>query len=323
MTPEISVLIPVYNAEKYLLQCLRSLQEQTFSDFEIICVDDGSIDDSYTIIQKAALKDSRIRLLEQTNQGVAAARNRLLSEAAGKYVTFVDADDRVAPDYLAELYYRAEQEKADLTRCFFFQYDQTKQCCVRLACSSKLYAPVAEGSLSQLRTGLYDSVVWGKLYRRAWLRAQDIHFLNGYVAEDAGFSVLAFFLAGKISTLKKQLYFYRKGNPQTITQNSEKMYVGMLKNHLFVWDEIQRRGRLHSSVACELQRRLIGDICRFRKLPTEKIREYEELVMQTVQFLRARRNLLCLRGRFRNYCVLGLAGKHINKWFFFWMKVFR
>ena len=99
----VSVVVPVYNAEAYLQECLASLASQSYKDFEVLMVDDGSKDNSLAICREWAEKDSRFRVFSQENAGVSVARNRALQEAKGEYVCFVDADDVIAPDYLAHL----------------------------------------------------------------------------------------------------------------------------------------------------------------------------------------------------------------------------
>lgn len=115
--PAISVIIPVYNTEKYLPQCLDSVLMQSFADFEIIAVDDGSTDASGRICDEYALRDSRIRVFHRKNQGVSCARNQALAEAVGKYVIFLDSDDYwTGKDNLGKLYRVATESDADLVR---------------------------------------------------------------------------------------------------------------------------------------------------------------------------------------------------------------
>ena len=97
-TPLISVIIPVYNVEKYLRRCLDSVIAQTYQNLEIICVDDGSIDDSGKICDQYAVRDARIKVIHQENQGLSAARNRGLDAAEGEYIAFVDSDDYILED---------------------------------------------------------------------------------------------------------------------------------------------------------------------------------------------------------------------------------
>lgn len=97
---KVSVIIPVYNVEKYLESCLESIKSQTFTDYELILINDGSTDESVAIMRRYAKTDARIRIISQSNRGVSAARNLGLSVAEGEYVLFVDSDDTILPDAL-------------------------------------------------------------------------------------------------------------------------------------------------------------------------------------------------------------------------------
>ena len=108
MNAKVSVIIPVYNAEQYLKRCLDSVLAQTYQDFEIICIDDGSTDNSGAICDEYAKKDSRIRILRKENGGVSSARNAGLNIAEGEYITFIDSDDYVDTDYMQTLYENLE-----------------------------------------------------------------------------------------------------------------------------------------------------------------------------------------------------------------------
>ena len=111
--PLVSVIIPVYNVEEYLRQCLDSVREQTLSDIEIICVNDSSTDGSLSILEEYEKKDPRIQVVTQPNGGAGAARNKGLSMASGKYLSFLDSDDFFEPDMLELAYKKAEEDKAD------------------------------------------------------------------------------------------------------------------------------------------------------------------------------------------------------------------
>lgn len=112
--PEVSIIVPVYNAEKYIERCLNSLLAQTFGDIEIIVINDGSIDKSMSVIKKLAGEDDRIKILEQTNQKRGAARNRGLEIAQGAFITFVDANDWVDIDYIEKLHYCLKKHDTDI-----------------------------------------------------------------------------------------------------------------------------------------------------------------------------------------------------------------
>lgn len=108
--PEVSIIIPVYNNEQYIEKCIQSVLNQTFENFEVIVINDGSTDKSGEILEKLNREDSRIILIEQKNQGVAVARNRGMNKATGKYITFVDGDDYLKNNYIEKMYNLAEKK---------------------------------------------------------------------------------------------------------------------------------------------------------------------------------------------------------------------
>ena len=119
----ISVIVPIYNVENYLRQCLDSILEQTFHNLEILLVNDGSTDDSGQICQEYLKKDSRIRYFEKENGGLSDARNYGIERAQGEYLTFIDSDDWVTSTYIEELYIKLQHYNADIsiTNYFYFQ----------------------------------------------------------------------------------------------------------------------------------------------------------------------------------------------------------
>ena len=118
---KISIVVPVYNVEKYLSKCLESLISQTLADIEIICINDGSTDKSLEILENYASKDNRVKIINQENQGVSTARNNGLACANGEYVTFVDSDDWLESNSCEELYNKAIQTNSDIV--LFSHYD--------------------------------------------------------------------------------------------------------------------------------------------------------------------------------------------------------
>ena len=114
---KVSVIIPVYNVEQYLNQCLDSVINQTLKDIEIICVDDGSTDNSFKMLEEYAQKDNRIKVIHQKNKGAAAARNEGLYIAQGKYLSFLDSDDFFEIDMLEQMYNCAEKYNTDIVVC--------------------------------------------------------------------------------------------------------------------------------------------------------------------------------------------------------------
>lgn len=161
----ISIIVPVYNTEKYLEKCLDSLINQSYPYLEIIVVDDGSTDNSFQICNKYTKLDSRIKVIHQKNKGLSAARNTGLQYVHGKYISFVDSDDYVTSDYIAYLYYLLTKYHADISVCSYTQEFFSNQ--------RKIYSFKKEESISSLEALnrlLYHNnlpiCAWAKLYRK-------------------------------------------------------------------------------------------------------------------------------------------------------------
>lgn len=174
INPKISVIVPVYKAEHYLARCVDTLLAQTFDDFEVILVDDGSPDNSGAICDEYALKDKRVRVIHQPNAGVSMARQKGLDNARGEYVIHADPDDWVEPDMLKELYAKAKEEDADMVICDFYGHYGGKVVYERQQPSSLDHNTV----LCELFKHLHGSC-WNKLVRRICFLKFDIHFSEG------------------------------------------------------------------------------------------------------------------------------------------------
>ena len=125
--PKISIIVPVYKAEKYLNRCVDSILAQTFTDWELLLIDDGSPDRSGEICDEYAKKDSRIRVIHKENGGVSSARQRGQDEACGEYTIHVDPDDWVEPTMLEELYQKAKDDNADMVICDYYTNESSLQ----------------------------------------------------------------------------------------------------------------------------------------------------------------------------------------------------
>ncbi len=171
----ISVIVPIYNSEAYLDRCIQSVLEQTCNDFELLLIDDGSTDSSGTICDAYAVKDSRVRVFHKENAGVSSARNLGLDNAQGEYITFCDADDYVAPDWLAA-YRKAMAENVDLAIQGYYSIEGVNA----IAKSLQPYQGTGVEAKRQLISSLFSQEVyyylWVKLFRRDLLEAHHIRF---------------------------------------------------------------------------------------------------------------------------------------------------
>ena len=211
--PQISVVVPVYNVEDYLPQCLDSILAQDFHDFELILVDDGSADKSGEICDGYAGRDSRVHVIHQKNQGLSAARNAGIDYACGTYVTFIDSDDAIVQNYFQTLFSAACEADADMAVCGLREFspgeDLTALC---LPADPKLETEVCSGRAAclELYLGNRDITVnaVGKLFRAGMLSS--LRFPVGRLHEDQAVIPIAYYNAANVAITKMDMYLYRK-----------------------------------------------------------------------------------------------------------------
>lgn len=218
-TPKVSVIIPVYNVEKYLRQCLDSVVNQTLRDIEIICVDDGSTDSSLSLLQKYASGDNRIKILQQENSGAGIARNKGLAMASGKYILFLDSDDFFELDLCENLFYQAEKTEADIILYDADCYEQEKNKFVAVDwLLNRRYFPKKEVfNRNDVPDELFLITAggpWNKLWKRQFLSEHELLFPNMKSLEDVPFVYTAMALAERISIVPKVLAHYRRFAPK-------------------------------------------------------------------------------------------------------------
>ena len=206
--PKVSVIIPVYDVDKYLSRCLQSVCRQTLRDIEIICVNDGSTDNSAYILAEFAARDTRLKVITQENRGLSEARNRGLDEAAGEYIAFVDSDDFVAPNFVQYLVNAAEKTNSEIVNCDFLKVTNETV----LKQSQNTDVQVFDNPLRQLlkKSNYLKFNVWNKLYKRAFIG--DSRFAKGVYFEDWIFNTCLFAKAQKLAYIKAQLYGYQTDN---------------------------------------------------------------------------------------------------------------
>ena len=199
--PEVSIIIPVYNNEKYIEKCIHSVLNQTFGELEIIAVNDGSTDESGKILKNLEREDVRIILLEQNNQGVAAARNLGVKKSTGKYITFVDGDDYLKNDYIEKMYDLAEKESLDMVISGLTYVDE----------SGKELNKIIPGVYKRLENEEWTfriSAVCSHLYRRELWTKYDVKFQSGERGEDMPISLFFSAVCPRINTIQECGYYY-------------------------------------------------------------------------------------------------------------------
>ncbi len=241
MEPKISVIIPVYNVEKYLRECLDSVINQTLKDIEIICVNDGSTDNSLEILKEYEKQDSRIKIIDKKNEGAAAARNLGLKSATGDYVIFFDSDDYMEFMALEKLYQNITDNNADISICKSYEFydgDEEKQI-TEYAIKNNLLDNKTVFSPQEVSKYIFQFCVgwpWDKLYRREFVLKNGLTFQNLHHSNDTRFVLLSLACADKISITEDCLVNHRRHKSslaETRTNNPDSYYhalISLMKN---------------------------------------------------------------------------------------------
>lgn len=213
---KITVIIPVYNVEKYIRKCLDSIINQTLKDIEIIIVNDGSPDNCQSIIDEYAKKDDRIISLIQENGRQGKARNNGLKHAKGEYISFIDSDDYIETNMLEKMYNKAKEEDSDIVICSNYHIYETTNIKESIFIDEELM----EDSINNKKNKLLNIISpCYKIYKRSLLLNNNISFMEKLYYEDLAFSLKSLVLANKISYVNEPLYYYiiREGSTMTST----------------------------------------------------------------------------------------------------------
>ncbi len=242
-SPEISVILPVYNVGEYLDVCMESLEEQTFRDFEILLINDGSTDDSPERCRSWAAKDGRIRFIDKSNEGVAPSRNLGVRLARGKYLAFVDPDDWLDPTYLEKLYTRLEETGADFAECDLWRYDNRTGKKIYRSCGARAGKPYTlREHMKYGPTATYKSMSRRSLWEKYDIRMPDCSF------ESPAIYALVLALSGRVESIPEALYYYRRFRENSLIENGYAAKDGSPNNTLgieameYLLEEFRRCG---------------------------------------------------------------------------------
>lgn len=249
MDKKISIIIPCYNVEMYVQQCMTSVVNQTYTNTEIIIVNDGSTDNTLTIVKEFQQKDARIIIVNQKNKGLSAARNKGIALATGAYITFVDSDDWLAVNYLEVLLKPMAQ--ADLSICSYMKVFKYKTIPRVLQLNGMIHAQIIQRKLVGLiKEELHDPsaidslvTVWGKLYKSSQIKHK-ISFISTKLVgtEDLLFNLEYLNNIKMTFVTDESLYFYRKYNDLSLTSTYKKdLFEKWLVLFSKVEDQIQQK----------------------------------------------------------------------------------
>lgn len=237
-----SVILPVYNVAPFLEECLQSLINQSYSNLEILCVNDGSPDNSPEILQKYAALDARIKVFDRENQGSGRSRNFGIEQSSGDYLSFIDPDDWVDRDLYKKLYDFIVEKSSDVVEFFYKNYyDATGE-----VSSGRHVHVIADrcGMDMSVRDGYswrdcknilckFQSPCWNKVYKRSFILENKIEFSDHPTGQDIAFWHGVLFFAEKIDILHQELYFYRIRQGSAVTSLKK-------KNLIYLFDQIDR-----------------------------------------------------------------------------------
>ncbi len=235
---KVSVLVPTYNVGKFLPECLDSLVGQTLKEIEIICINDGSTDDSLNVIERYARDDARIKIINKNNTGYGDSMNRGLIEALGEYVGIVEPDDFVELDTFEKMYKVAKENEADVVKANFYEYSTERK---EDTYKSDLFLNDEIGKVINIRSNRHifyqQPSIWSAIYSRDLLLKNGIKFLpsEGASYQDAGFTFKVWAVAKRVVFMDDAFLHYRKDNPNSSVKSDGKVYA--VKNE---YDEVER-----------------------------------------------------------------------------------
>ena len=225
--PKVSVLVPICNVERYLEECLDSLVAQSFSDFEVLCINDGSTDGSLAIIQRYMETDDRFRVIDKPNSGYGASMNMGLANAIGEYISILESDDFFEPNALELLVDAAERNQSDVVKADFYLYWSTPQE------RDELFRIVDEQEVGHTMCPIDDLAIffrkpsiWSALYRVSFLRDNGIDFLEtpGASYQDAGFNFKVWASAARATFIVDPILHYRQDNEKSSVNSAAKVF---------------------------------------------------------------------------------------------------
>lgn len=240
----VSVIIPVYNAAPYLKKCLDSVLDQELENIEVICIDDGSEDESLKILNDYADTDSRLVVLTQDNAGGGAARNRGLDIARGEYLLFLDADDFFEKELAETVYHACKKKSADVCIYRVKTYDdKTGKVTSEKGSFVKENMPKKDVFAPQDMRGkifiTFQTWPWNKMFRRHFIEKEKIRFQEIKRTNDLFFTYSALMKAARITTVDRELVYYRIGNPNSCQSTNEDAPVDFAKALMKLYEEIE------------------------------------------------------------------------------------
>ena len=233
--PKLSIIVPIYNAEKYIDNCMRSIYAQTFTDYEIILVNDGSTDDSNAICRKYQEQDSRVTYIKKENGGAGSARNAGMDAAKGRYLAFPDVDDSFEPEMYADLYTLAESGDYDMVFSGVKYYQQQPDGTLTYSRTQNIKA-LTYTDRQQCRQNIMEffptttifDVPWNKLYKRSIVTDNNIRFTDIRRCQDAVFNIDFYNCINSVASIDRAYYRYMENTVADVRRKFPKNYIDII-----------------------------------------------------------------------------------------------
>lgn len=268
---KISVIVPVYNVQEYIVECLESIMIQELKDIEIIIVNDGSTDKSISNIQNIIDNNSNIHLINKVNGGLSSARNTGLSHAKGEYVLFVDSDDYLEKDFLYKLYNEAKEYDLDIACGGYTKFYENNATYPQIRNEILCKKSIISGQkflLNQLDCNDYRMEVWDDLYKREFLLENNLFFVEGLLHEDEEFTPRALLAAKRVKIVETYGYMYRQRENSIMSSTVNIKHVSSVEyiinsfiNH-FEKTKIEHEKLIFSKLCCNIFNAYIEKVLR-------------------------------------------------------------
>ena len=281
-TVKVSVIVPIYNQEKYLHKAMDSLKKQTLSNLEFICINDGSTDNSLNILKDFAKNDKRFRIINQNNQGTGNSRNNGIKIAKGEYIAFMDPDDWLEPDAMEILYKKSKNENCDMVVYNFNNLNENGEITKKFNLKNRLqrFYTISEDKNFNWRNikskalgGLYP-VVWNKFIKHKLIKDFKLHFSTSNIAEDNVFTIGATLCAENIGYCSKCLYNYVVHKNSALRTKSDKGFS------IFQAIDAVKKLLAKLNLTKELQNEFDGYVIRFVSYHIKQIKSVEKFKNQ-------------------------------------------
>ncbi len=222
----VSVIIPVYNTEGFLVECLDSVRNQSYNDFEVICIDDGSLDSSVKIISQYVQNDSRFKLVSKPHSNAGDARNLGVKHSCGEFILFLDSDDYIDKNLLDTIIKCTHGNNSDIYIFNYYLFDNKKKCAILPSSDEVISRQIQTINTNQLEKNLFqftNIAVWNKLYRSAFIKENELLFMSLPAINDLFFSWYALLLSREITLSSHFGTYYRINVDNNISNNYSEM----------------------------------------------------------------------------------------------------